>query len=442
MDNQNPIKEMSAKISNSVTFKIITMIIIVLLLLIPAFMIESLIHEREYRKKEVIAEIGSKWGQEQTIAGPIISIPYKSFYKDKDGRAVYTIKYAHFLPDSIDLNGMLDPEMRYRGIYEAVLYKSQIELAGTFPFPEIERLNTSPDDIIWSGAFISIGITDMRGIKNQIVAEFNGDSISMSPGLESADIISSGVSAKISLADHKTSYPFKFKINLNGSHQINFVPVGRLNDITVSSTWPDPSFSGAYLPYERTIGKDGFSAKWKVLDLNRNYPQYWKGTKHQIDDSSFGVELFIPVDIYQKSMRTVKYAIMFIVFTFIAFFFSEIMKKVRVHPIQYLLIGLAIMIFYTLLISISEHTNFNIAYIISSISVIALITGYAKSILKKGSLALMVGGMLVILYGYLYIVLQLEDFALLMGSIGLFIVLALVMYFTRKIDWYAIKFEK
>jgi len=442
MNNSNPVREISAKISNSVTFKIITMTIIVILLLIPALMIESLIHEREKRKKEVTEEIGAKWGREQTLTGPVISIPYKAYYKDKDGNTVFSIEYAHFLPDSLDITGKLYPERRYRGIYETVLYNAQVDLTGSFSVPQIEQLGIQPEDIMWSEALITFGISDMRGIKDKIGALFNGDSLTMNPGLKSNDIFPAGISAGISWPNKTEICSFKFSLNLNGSEQINFLPLGRMTNVKVTSDWPDPSFLGAYLPYERNINKDGFEAQWKILDLNRNYPQSWKDNRYALNDSSFGIKLFIPVDIYQKSMRTAKYAIMFIVFTFIAFFFSEIMNKVRVHPIQYLLIGLAIMLFYSLLVSISEHTNFNFAYIISSISVIALITGYAKAILKKTNMSVMVGGILVILYGYLFVILQLEDYALLMGSVGLFVVLGLVMYLTRKIDWYAIKFEK
>jgi len=405
-------------------------------------MIESLIHEREKRKKEVTEEIGAKWGREQTLTGPVISIPYKAYYKDKDGNTVFSIEYAHFLPDSLDITGKLYPERRYRGIYETVLYNAQVDLTGSFSVPQIEQLGIQPEDIMWSEALITFGISDMRGIKDKIGALFNGDSLTMNPGLKSNDIFPAGISAGISWPNKTEICSFKFSLNLNGSEQINFLPLGRMTNVKVTSDWPDPSFLGAYLPYERNINKDGFEAQWKILDLNRNYPQSWKDNRYALNDSSFGIKLFIPVDIYQKSMRTAKYAIMFIVFTFIAFFFSEIMNKVRVHPIQYLLIGLAIMLFYSLLVSISEHTNFNFAYIISSISVIALITGYAKAILKKTNMSVMVGGILVILYGYLFVILQLEDYALLMGSVGLFVVLGLVMYLTRKIDWYAIKFEK
>ena len=277
----------------------------------------------------------------------------------------------------------------------------------------------------------------MRGIKDRIDAAFNGTSLSMEPGVETAQVIKAGVSADIRLDGTQKSYPFHFTFNLNGSRQIQFAPVGKVTTVTAHSTWKDPSFGGAFLPVEREVNEQGFTAKWKVLHLNRNYPQHWKGGGHDLSSSTFGVKLFNPVDIYQKTTRTAKYALMFIVFTFLAFLISEVMNRLRVHPVQYLLIGLAIIIFYTLLLSISEHINFAVAYLISSGAVVSLISGYAKAILKNRVVTLMVGGILVILYAYLYILLQLEDYALLMGSIGLFVVLSVIMYLTRKIDWYA-----
>lgn len=441
MDEHSSIKKVAGMIANSVSFKIITIFVLILLLLIPSSMIKSLIRERENRKQEVIKEISSKWGHEQTIVGPIISIPYRKYFEDKDGKKTFSILYMHFLPDNIDITGKIFPKIRYRAIYEAVLYNTQVVITGNFSYPQIDEMDIPKENIVWSGAYISFGISDMRGIKEQIEAKINNIAISMNPGIESNDVIASGVSAKIQIKERVESYSFKFALNLNGTHQISFVPVGKLTTVSMSSSWPDPSFDGAYLPVERSIRKDGFTAKWKVLHLNRDYPQYWKGNKHKVYDSSFGVKLFIPIDIYQKSMRTAKYAIMFIVFTFMAFFFSEVMNKMRVHPIQYLLIGLAITMFYTLLISISEHINFDTAYLISSLAVIILIAGYAKSVLKHIYLSIMVGCILAILYAYFYLLLQLENYALLLGSIGLFVVLSLVMFMTRKIDWYSIKFE-
>lgn len=441
MHTVGAIKETTSKIGRSTTFKLVTIFILVLVLLIPASMIRSLIRERDYRKSDVINEISQKWGEAQTISGPVISIPYIQNVAAKNGKTTRVKKYLHLLPDIVDIKSHITPEIRYRGIYEAVLYNTVLSLDGSFPSAVLEEMQISSDDVVWSGAFISLGITDMRGIKERIDATFDGKPVSMEPGIKTADVIPSGVSAGIRVDGSRKSYPFHFKLNLNGSRQINFAPVGKVTTVTASSPWKDPSFNGDFLPVERTLDQKGFTAKWKILHLNRNYPQYWSGKRHDLYSSLFGVMLFSPVNIYQKTMRTAKYALMFIVFTFMAFFITEVMNRLRVHPVQYLLIGAAMILFYTLLLSISEHVNFKTAYLISAVAIISLVTGYAKSILKNRCAAWMVGGILGILYAYLYILLQIEDYALLMGSVGLFCVLCAIMYMTRHIDWYAIHLE-
>jgi inner membrane protein len=436
MQNTNAIKETAKRVGNSVTFKLVTICALILVLLVPTSMVTSLIHERKGRKQGVIDEINYKWGKAQTVTGPVITVPYLKHIEGKDGKTSTVTRYIHILPDTVDIKSQINPEVRYRSIYKAILYNTTLTIDGIFPRVPLKDLRIPSENIEWSGAFISLGITDMRGIKDRIEATFDGTQLSMEPGVETADVIKSGVSADIRLDNTNKSYPFHLALNLNGSRQIHFAPVGKVTTVIADSSWKDPSFGGAFLPIERKVNDQGFSAKWKVLHLNRNYPQHWKGGGHDLCQSTFGVKLFSPVDIYQKSIRTAKYALMFIVFTFLAFLLSEFMDRLRVHPVQYLLIGLAIIIFYTLLLSISEQINFGVAYLISAGAVISLITGYAKAILKKRVVTLMVGGILVILYAYLYILLQLEDYALLMGSIGLFIVLAVIMYLTRKIDWY------
>jgi len=311
MDNQHILKKSVMKIRHSVGFKIITIFVLILALLVPTLMIQSLIYERENRKEQVVREISSKWGQEQTIAGPIITIPYKKYFEDKKGKITFSIRYMHFLPEELRIQGKIFPEIRYRGIYEAVLYNARLELSGTFPYPEIEEMNIPDSNILWSGAFISLGISDMRGIQEQIDAKINGSPLPMNPGIETNDVIGSGISAKIPIPDSGNKTTFSFALNLNGSHQIHFIPVGQVNTVSLSSSWASPSFAGGFIPVERKISGEGFQAKWKVLHLNRNYPQYWTGNKHHIQDSAFGVKLFVPVDVYQKSTRTAKYAIMF-----------------------------------------------------------------------------------------------------------------------------------
>lgn len=209
--------------------------------------------------------------------------------------------------------------------------------------------------------------------------------------------------------------------------------------MNIKSKWQNPSFIGSFLPDEREINTDGFSANWKVLHLNRPYPQNFRGSVQGIYESSFGVNLIVPVDEYQKSMRSAKYAVIFITLTFLIFFFVQILNGVKIHPIQYIIVGLALCVFYTLLIALSEHIAFKFSYLISSVSIIGLITLYAKSIFNNKKLTTLICLILATLYLFIYSIIQMEDYALLMGSVGLFIVLATIMYLSRKIDWYAIK---
>lgn len=438
MNTGEKIKETTQKVTRSATFKLMAICSLILLLLIPAYMVKELIRERESRQYEVIREITGKWGQEQTITGPVITVPYLIYYKDKDGKTISSTRYFHLLPDKVDIKSRITPEVRYRSIYEAVLYNTKLEITGTFPRPPLGKLRIASDRVVWSGASISLGLTDMIGIKEGIKADFSGQTLDMAPGLETKDLFESGVSSNIRIDKNKQSFPFKFVINLNGSSRIRFAPVGKITTASVTSSWKDPSFDGAFLPVEREISDKGFTANWKVLHLNRSYPQCWKGKGPSLWESTFGVKLYKPVDIYQKSTRMAKYALLFIVFTFMAFFISEIINKIRVHPVQYILIGLSILIFYTLLLSFSEHIGFGLAYLISATAIVTMVTGYAQSVLKNRKVAVMVGGLLAILYTYLYILLQLKDYALLMGSIGLLAVMASIMYMTRRIDWYRV----
>ena len=206
----------------------------------------------------------------------------------------------------------------------------------------------------------------------------------------------------------------------------------------MSSKWDAPSFNGAFLPDDRTIDSTGFTANWEVLHLNRPFPQQFNGPIQQLSSTQFGVDLIVPVDGYQKSTRSAKYAVLFIMLTFVLFFFIQIINRIQIHPIQYIMVGLALCVFYTLLIALSEHISFGMSYLIASFSTVSLITLYAHSFAKNNKVTLTIGGILSILYGFIYTILQLNDYALLIGSLGLFTVLATVMYLSRKIDWYAL----
>lgn len=424
---------------NSITVHLLSVGFLILILLIPATMIQDLVREREYRMEEAISEVSSKWGGQQTVAGPILTVPYYKYSKDNYDRIVKTIDYAHFLPENINIEGSIAPEMRYRGIYEVVVYSSSMNVKGKFKKPDFSEWSTLENDIIWKDAFISLGITDMRGIRENIVVQWNEESFALNPGVETKDVLESGVSVRVPVSPADSISPdisFSFGLKLNGSRALNFIPAGKENQVKISSPWVNPSFDGAFLPDERNITESGFDAAWKVLHLNRNYPQQWKGNTQRIYDSEFGVTLLLPVDEYQKTTRSAKYAIMFIALTFLIFFFVEILNKKRIHPVQYLLVGLALCIFYTLLLSLSEHTGFGIAYIIASAAVVLLITVYTSTILLNKRLTAITGLVLAVLYAFIYTIIQLQDYALLMGSIGLFLVLSIIMYLSRKIKWY------
>ncbi|MDA3954618.1 MAG: cell envelope integrity protein CreD [Bacteroidales bacterium] len=422
-------------IKNSITIKFIVIGIIILALLIPAEMIKNLIHERNGLRNNVVSEVSYKWGNPQTIAGPIITIPYKQYFK-KDKEIIEKINYAQFLPEELNVKGTINPEIRYRSIYKVVVYNANLNFSGSFNKPDFSLWNIPESDILWNEATLSIRIPDMRGIKDVITVKWDKHKYDVNPGINTPNTNYTGVSTLIDI-NKSDNFNFQFDLNINGSESLNFIPVGKQTNVDLNSEWTDPSFEGSFLPNNRDISEAGFSAGWKVLHLNRSYPQQWIGDKYTIDESSFGVKLLLPVDHYQKSLRSVKYAIMFIALTFLIFFFTEILNKKRIHPIQYLLVGLGLSVFYTLLVSLSEQISFNLAYLIASFSIISLITAYSYSLLKSKKLTAIVALVLIILYVFLFTVIQLQDYSLLLGSIGLFIALAIVMYLSRKVDWYS-----
>lgn len=449
-------------LKTNIYFKIIAIVIIVLLLLIPAVMIRGLIDEREYRQQEAIDEVSSKWANQQTIKGPFISIPYYKYVKEKknkdtdekgnsvegetvEEKVVRLKEYIHLLPTELDVRGEIFPEKRSRGIYDVVVYRSQIKLSGSFRNLNLKGLNIPKEDILFHNAEFVVGIDDLRGIKDGVVLQWNEQELSFNSGSSSQDIVASGINAVVALnREDSTSYDFSFNLNLKGSQLLYFTPVGKTTDVTVVSQWSNPSFNGAFLPDERSVTENGFNAHWNVLHLNRNYPQIWTTSEHyfSVTDSEFGVNLLLPIDSYQKSYRSARYAILFIGLTFLVFFFIEVMNKIFIHPVQYILVGVALLVFYTLLLSISEYINYNWAFLISAIATLLLIAGYVLAILKSKKLTFFIVGLLGILYLFIFVIIQLQDYALLVGSIGLFTILAAVMYFSRKIDWYSLNLKE
>lgn len=417
---------------------------IALVLMVGLMLIRSLVAERSQRAATVRSQIAATWGQRQTVGGPVLVVPFVTRYLDSTGRPQVMKERARFLPERLQTTGQLHPDRRSRGIFDTVVYRADLGVTGTFARPDFSLFNVPPEDVLWNEAVVTIGITDLRGLRGNPVLRWRGQTVPFSGGSAEPRLWSSGLTATVPIDGNvaEAKIPFAFDLRLNGSEDIHFLPLGGDTVVQMTSPWPDPSFSGAYLPESRTVTANGFKARWSVSSLARSYPQHWRSTGDSesnalasIHQSAFGVGLFSPVGHYQKTERSMKYGALFIVLTFLTFFLYELLSPVTLHPVQYFLVGGALCLFYLLLLSISEHAPFVIAYAVASTATIALIASYGAALLQSTWRVIGLAGVLTLLYGYLYVLLQLEDWALLMGSIGLFLILALVMYATRRVDW-------
>ena len=423
---------------NSYSVKMVIVAVLALFLLIPTVWIQEIIKERIALKNKVEADLCQLWGASQVVAGPVLNVPY-TYLQSKDNNEGF-VEYsstAHFLPESLKVQVELIPEIRYRGIYKMPVYESHIRMKGHINRANFAQLGIDANRIDWDDAYFTMGITDLRGIKDTVLMKMNQLSTSVEPGLPDSDLFTSGITLKTNSPLQDQDLDFEVQFILNGSSGLSVEPLGKSTEVSMQSSWIDPSFTGAFLPDNREVNNDGFTAKWLVTHLNRNYPQHWTGKKYKTEESAFGVSLLMPVDHYQKATRSVKYAILFIALNFIVFLFIEIRNKKRIHPFQYSLVAFALLLFYTLLVSIGEQIGFNAAFAISAIAVTALVSWYARSILGAIKPTLWITGLQLALYLFLFTILQLQDYALLMGSIGLFVILGLIMKASQQIKWYS-----
>lgn len=447
-NQQSTLEKVNGWIKNSVGLKLITITILMLLLLIPASMIKSIISERENMNQSVLNEVSQKWAGKQQINGPILCIPlvYEYVVEDdkEEAKTITRTKHLYILPEQLSINGKIEPEKLKRGIYEVVVYRSALDVSGKYKLNfKIDREGLK--EIKYDKAFLTVGISDLRGIEDEIVLNWGKQKLDIQPGSKLSDMVSSGVSIDLPNLKEQInqSIDFSFQLNLQGSQNLSFIPLGSTTEVNLQSSWSSPSFNGNFIPDSREVNDSGFTAKWKVLQLNRNYPQTWvsKNLYKEMQYSALGVDLIMPLDDYQKSMRSSKYAAMTIALIFLIFFLVEILNGRKIHPFQYALVGFALCLFYILLISISEHSNFNIAYIISAGITSLMILLYAKSVFKSNKFTGVLSATVLGIYGFLFITLQLADYALLMGSIGLALILGITMYFTRNINWYKLNMK-
>jgi inner membrane protein len=453
---------------SSYSWKMVVVTGLAIVLLIPSFLIQDIIRERIALSEKVKNELYAQWGGRQVIAGPVLNVPYSLPEPGlvNAGAAIYGTGtpdagntgtgtpgtsspglyerqgVAHFLPEFLITKGVLFPETRKRGIYKVVVYEGRVNIKATFAPPDVSRLELQNARYNWDAAYFTIGISDMRGLKNLPEPIINGQKIVVEPGVADTDLFQSGLTVKTGPAqktgalDPAKPIQFDVELVLNGSENLSVEVPGKKSEVFMASDWPSPGFTGGFLPNDRSVTSEGFNASWQVTHLNRNFPQQWVDGKFNTRDAVLGVDLLIPVDHYQKSMRSVKYAILFIALNFIAFIFMEIKSKTRIHPFQYTLVAFALLMFYTLLISLGEQIGFNLAYLVSAVAVTALISWYAAGILKERRNAILVTLLQTGLYLFLFAILQLQDYAMLAGSIGLFLILAIIMWGSRQVKWY------
>lgn len=444
------------KFTQTFTFKVLFIAILSLLLLIPSLMISSLGEERKQTATAAENEIASKWGLPQQVTGPVIAIPY---YQGKQQKVHY------ILPKTLNINAEIKSQTLYRSIYEAVVYNSSIDIDGIFNIHDLLPNLEDSDKILLDEAYIELGISDLSGISKKMQLQLGDKTVDVNdggsdsniqseinlPGSEKPKQLKMGentpeagtrgidacvAKAKMDLSEmaQSTSIPFKLHLDLKGSETLNFAPVGEVTKIHVKGDCATPSFNGNFLPTERNVSPDGFEASWEVISINRPYPQAFSGNRSdEIAASQVQVGLRIPVDRFQKTERAIKYALLVIVLTFIAALFSEFKLRRHINVFQYLLIGLALVLFYSLLLSMSEHMAFALAYLIATLMTAGLVTTYLFGVLKVKKQAIIIGVMLLFMYAYIFVLLNLESYALLAGSIGLFIILSAIMYYSLKI---------
>jgi inner membrane protein len=414
--------------------------LLTLLLLVPLGMIDDLIYERAARKDQVAAEITAQWGGAQTITGPILVVPYKYFdAKSADSQNGLKTGQLYFLPEKLDIDAKLKTEKRARSIYEVLVYGGAVQLRGRFAPLDATRWDIAPENIAWQDAKLLIGLTDMAAIRDLAVS-VGGAKYTAEAGLQDREGLGARVLVHLALNPATAAQPHDFAIDLafKGSGSIAFILLGDATRITLAADWPHPGFIGATLPESREIGGKDFKAVWSLGYLARAFPRSWRSGELSFDTlwrQSIGVELVEPGNVHQQTDRIVKYGVLVIALTFATIFVNGLMTSRRVHPVQYLLVGASICLFYLLLLSLAEQFTFGTSYLVASLADIGLVGWYAWRTMSH-RLGYLTAAILGLVHLYMYVLLQMEDYTLLSGTLALFAALLATMAATRNIDWY------
>lgn len=419
----------------SLVGKLVFIFFLILILMIPSSMIKDLIRERKSNQSNVAMEIGAQYGSDQLVTAPVLVIPRTITNEKKE---TYTSNLFVTATNNKIMSNV-KTEVRHKSIYDVIVYQSKILINGKFDISNIPRLANTKYE--FDQAYVITGLSDNSALLDKVQFEWDGNNLSAKPGTKHNDMFGKGIHSMTPIIEEQAVYDFEIVMNVKGSGSLMILPTARNNEVSIAGDWPDPGFVGGVSPKDYTITEGSFEGNWSIFDFGMSVPDTWVDGSinlRSFNNEAFGVKLVSVVDHYQKNFRAVKYALMIIILSFMAFFFFEIFSNRKIHPIQYLLIGAALVLFYALLLSFSEHFGFLYAYIISSVGIITMITTYNYYILDSGKSALLLAFGLAGLYTYIYVLLQLESYALIVGSVGLFIILFAIMFASRKVDWYQI----
>ena len=437
-------QEFISRLPQSASVKVFIIGFLTLVLLIPLSMIKSVIYEREQMGYTAKLDIQRSWGNAQTVAGPVLVVPYDTFHTNSRGEEYKSRHHLFVLPRELNIDGDVTTEIRSRGIHDVPVYSTVLHMRGAFSGDWLKEQNLEPRQVDWQAVFVAIGVSDARAITEIPDIDIGGIDVRFVPGGNQVGGLPPQIIAPIgrSIDAEKIRLDMSFAMNLKlkGSETLQFLPAGDTTFVSLRSPWPSPSFSGSYLPESREVTADGFTASWRVSSIGRSLPSRWtdaSGIGSSAHDSSFGVDLYMPISVYRLTERAAKYGVLFIGLTFVTYFLFEVVAGLRLHPLQYLLVGFANCLFYLLLLSLAEHIGFGLAYVFSCVGSCALIVGYSWSVMGNKQSAMIMTGILAVLYSFLYMTLKAETYALLAGTLGLWVSLGAIMYLTRRIDWYS-----
>lgn len=467
--------DLAARLGASISLKLAIVFGLVLLFLIPWASVWAIVAERTSRREEAVREVSAIWGGHQQVGAVVLSVPYRErtfVTANANGTSTTTEAWtegrARFVAEQLDIQAQMTPSTRSRGVFPVTVYTARLRMTGKFAAPKASALRLQDGTLYWDCATLLIGMSHTKGVNPDASLTWNGQPLTLAP---SADNVSglfghgleSAVPNLAALAEAgRGEVPFDIMLELKGTRGLAFLPTGKITTVTLTSSWPDPSFTGAALPDERRNDANGFEAKWRAGSFDRGFAQAWtdsNSTRNSDNNSAsypepyraespsapsstaFGVDLLTPVDLYQQTERAVKYGMLFVGLTFLVFLLMELLRGVRVHPVQYLLVGSALMVFYLLLLSLAEHVGFGAAYAAASAATVALVGMYAANAFRARREGIRAGALLAALYAVLFVLLRLEDYALLAGAVLLFGVLASVMYLTRRVDWYNVRWQ-